>query len=138
MSTITNLDLVMQIRNYLVDELQKRDLSYPVYSVVFPKSKADRFFLVSPIAFYDEGKRSLDSVVEISAYAKNLKQGEDQSQPDLATINEMSKTLQELLTDAIIGNTAIVSLKPTLVSDTDIRYFYNSIVCDVFSVKTNK
>lgn len=138
MSTFTNLDLIIQICNYLAGELQKKGLSYPVYAVAYPKDKADRFFLVAPVAFDDEGRRSIDSVVEVSAYAKNLSQSADQTQPDLEAINEMTRIIQPLLLDAIIQNTSIISIRPTLVSDPDIRYFYNSIVCEVFSVKTNK
>lgn len=157
----TNLELVMEVRNYLADELSQLGtlavevesetllasealegvttegeiVVPPVYAVVHPKSPVGNFVLVKPVVRFDGGGRSFDSVIEVSVYAQNLVQNKDQSQPDLDSINSVTQVVEGLLQGVVVGNSVFTSLRTTLVSDREIGYFYNSIVCEVFNVK---
>lgn len=141
MNQIVNTEIVISARKFLISEFKKPKIdlsSLKVYSYAHPlKNLPDTFILVKTVgALRDVGNLNVNGHLEVCVYAKNLVQEEDQSQPSLSVINNLTKKVLSILDDAIFDNTAIVSLSPTLVSDPDIKYFYNSIICETVNIKS--
>lgn len=140
MKQIVNIEVILSVCDFLSKELTKPDInlaSLTVYPFVHPsKNLPGAFLVVKAIAGFDDiGNVDVDGVLEFCIYVRNLNKGDDQTQPDYTTINNLTKEVMQILDGAVIGNTVITSIKPTLVSDPDIRYFYNSLICETLSVK---
>lgn len=143
MNQIINTELVLSTRKFLLEELKKPEIdlsTLKVYSVTHPSKKLPNSFIIvrTTGSLRDKGNIDVKGTLEICVYVKNLNQDDDQTQPDLDTLNTLTKKVMSVLDDAIFENTAITSIDPRLVSDPDLRYFYNSIKSETFNVKNNK
>jgi len=140
MKTVTNIDILISIRDLFLEKLQEKGISIAVYNIVFPaneKERAPEFFLIKPVFQRDRGNVEIPGTIEVCAYAKNLNKGNDQSQPNLSRIKYLTDIAVSILDDAIKDATAITSIEmPVPVSHPEIKSFYNSIVCGTFSVKS--
>ena len=139
MKATTNLDVIISVRNYLLSKLTKDSDVKKVYSIKHPsKNLPDKFYLVKSLTQKDYGSIDQRGVIEICAYAKNLNQVDDQTQPDLSSLKSMVNAIYPFLDDAIIDNIAILSINSTTVSDSAIGYHYESLICETLSIKQIK
>ena len=141
MKNIVNTGIILSARKFLLQELSKPDIalsSMEIYSLIHTnKNLPDTFILVKTVgSLLDIGNVDVDGTLEVCIYAKNLEQGDDQTQPDLSTLDGLVKKIMPVLNDAIFEDTAITSIAPQLVSDSTNRYFYYSLICETKSVKS--
>lgn len=139
MNQIINTQVILDARNYLLSKLSGIGLgTLKVYSVVHPsKDLPSQFVVVKTVGgLNDIGNVDVDGILEFCLYALNLNQNDDQSQPDLSAINNLTKKIVPILNDAVFGNTAITAIRQQIVSHSEIKYFYQSLVCQTINLKS--
>jgi len=141
MNPIINTETILSARDFLLQELAKPDIdlgAMEVYSMVHPSKDLPKTFIVVKTVgrLYDIGNVDVDGTLEFCIYAQNKNLGDDQTRPDLSTINNLTKKILPILQDAVFGSTSITSISQTIVSHSEIRYFYNSLVCETINLKS--
>ena len=144
MNTISNIDQIIATRdlckqiiadNDIKDFKNPNGLNLDVYEVAYPnKNLPDEFIVVKSIAQADDGRPISDGTVEICIYVANQKMSGDQSQPNLSRIKELTGIFVPAIRNASKNKIAFNDFRTTLVSDRDIRYFYQSIVVNTVSI----
>jgi len=81
-----------------------------------------------------DGRPISDGTVEICIYVENDNKANDQSQPNLSRISELTDIFVSGVKDASKNKIAFNDYRITLVKDSDIRYFYQSIVINTVSI----
>jgi hypothetical protein len=129
---IDNMDLIVATRDLLKNGLGS---SIPVYDAVYPnKNLPAEFVLVKALKQYDDGNVDVDGTVEVCVYARNLRRGDDLSQPNLSRINSLTKEVYPVLYDAEKNGVFYIDIETNLVKDADIGYFYNSLIIKTKSI----
>jgi hypothetical protein len=110
-----------------------------VYDVVHPvkhpnKELPAEFVVVKSIVQSDDGRPINAGTVEVCIYVANLDKDSDRSQPDLHRIGELTEMFLSGFKDASKNRVVFNDLRMTLVSDSNIRYFYQSIVINTVSI----
>ncbi|MBK5722426.1 hypothetical protein JGH11_16235 [Dysgonomonas sp. Marseille-P4677] len=139
MNQIINTQVIINARNYLLSKFAEVELStLKVYPMVHPsKNLPSQFVVVKTIGgLNDIGNVDVDGTLEFCLYALNLNAGDDQTQPDLMTIHNLTQKIVPILNDAVFENTAITAIRQQIVSHSEIKYFYNSLVCQTINLKS--
>jgi hypothetical protein len=135
MNSITNIDQIIATRDLCKQIMAGNGLNLDVFEVSYPnKNLPDEFLVVKSIAQSDDGRPINDGTVETCIYVANLKKGNDQSQPNLARISELTDIFIPGIKDASKNKIAFNDFRTMLVNDSEIRYFYQSIVINTVGI----
>ena len=135
MGRIDNIDLIIATRDLCKHIMVDNELDMNMFEVVYPnKNLPDEFLVVKSIIQSDTGRPISSGTVEICIYVANKKQSADQSQPNLSRIRQLTGTFVAGIKDASNNRVAFNDFRTTLVRDSDIGYFYQSIVINTVSI----
>lgn len=135
MTSIDNIDQIVAIRDFCKQIMTDGGLNLSVYDVVYPNKKLpSEFLLVKSIAQTDDGRPISDGTVEVCIYVENLKYGDDQSQPNISRLKALTNIFIPAFKDGSKNKIAFNDFRMALVNDSDIRYFYQSIVINTVSI----
>ena len=131
MSNISHIIATRELCRQIMDD---NGIDLVVYDAVYPnKKRPDEFLVVKSIVHSDDGRPISQGAVEVCIYVANLKYGDDQSQPNLWLINDLTGIFMSGIKGASKNGVVFNDFRTMLVKDNDIRYFYQSIVIDVVS-----
>lgn len=128
-----SIDLLIAVRDLLeekVGDIPMYDLMLPTHTS--PSELPDSFVLIQPIVQYYHGDVDSYGTVEICLYARNTLP--DIDQPDIPAIKELTDIVYPALQNAVKNNTAILDIRDKIVNHPEIRYHYNSLICETISI----
>jgi len=136
---IDNIDLIIATRDLCKHIMVDNDINMSVFEVGYPTKKTcnnlpDEFLVVKSIVQRDTGDPKSEGAVEICIYVANRTLGADQSQANLSRIKQLTGIFVSGLQDASKNRVAFNDFRTTLVRDSDIGYFYQSIVINTVSI----
>ena len=135
MKTISNIDQIIAARELCKQIMAENGLNLDVFDVVYPnRNLPSEFLLVKSIVQSDNGRPISDGTVEICVYVGNNQKTDDQSQPNMHRLSELTGIFIAGIRDASKNKIAFNNFRTTLVRDSDIRYFYQSIVINTVSI----
>ena len=135
MKSVTNIEQIISAREWCKDVISDNGLDLTVFEHSYDnKNLPNEFLLVKSINQTDDGRPINDGTIEICIYVANLGKGDDQSQPNLSRLNDLTNIFIPALKDASKNKIAFNDFRTTLVHDSDIRYFYQSIVINTVSI----
>jgi hypothetical protein len=128
---IDNLDLMIAARDLIKSRLPEAT----VCDAVYPNGDLpDEFILVRSLGQYDGGNVDVDGRVEVCVYVRNLSLNGDNSQPDLHRLKAVTEGVIAVLYDAQRNGIFFQDIQGTLVKDSSIGYFYNSLIIKTKSI----
>ena len=135
MNTITNIDQIIATRDLCEEIIVNNGLDLDIYEAVYPNGNLpSEFIVVKSITQSDDGRPINEGTVEICVYVHNLDKDNDQSQPNMSRLKTLSDVFVAGIKNASKNKIAFNDFRTMLVKDTDIRYFYQSIVVETVSI----
>jgi len=96
MKTIDNIDQIIAIRDLCRQIIAENGLNLDIFEVVYPnKNLPSEFLLVKSIVQSHDGRPISDGTIEICIYAANHNKADNQSQPNLHRLAELTSRYQE-------------------------------------------
>jgi len=132
---IHNIDLMIAARELCKQIMADKGLNLEIFEVVYPSENLPgEFLFVKPIIQSNDGSPTSDGTVEICIYVENNRKADDQSQPNKHRLKELTDIFIPRFRNASKNKIAFNDFRMDIVRDSNIRYFYQSIVINTKSI----
>jgi hypothetical protein len=138
---IDNIDLIVACRDLIkAAKVSGSPLHHiHIYDQVHDVTKLhsplpDEFIIVRTEGLDDTLAVNVSGTVEVCIYVRNLQMDDDLSQPNLHRLNELTKAVLPVIYDAQKNGTFFEDISENLVMDSEIGYYYNSLVITTTSI----